>query len=72
MGAFLVPRPLLHRELRRSIALSLPLLDRGEDQPVLRAASDPVRGEELLFDLFVVRTIETDRVSLEERLQRLC
>ena len=52
MGALLVPRPLLHRELvRRSIALSLPLLDRGEDQPVLRAAGDPVRVEELLFDL---------------------
>ena len=52
MGALLVPRPLLHRELvRRSIALSLPLLDRGEDQPVLRAAGGPVRVEELLFDL---------------------
>ena len=52
MGALLVPRALLHRELvRRSIALSLPLLDRGEDQPVLRATGDPARVEELLLDL---------------------
>jgi hypothetical protein len=52
MGALLVPRGLLHRELvRRAIALGLPLCDAGEDQPVLRAAADPVRIEELLFDL---------------------
>ena len=52
MGALLAPRPLLHRELvRRAIALSLPLLDAGEDQPVLRAGGDPNRSEELLLDL---------------------
>jgi IrrE N-terminal-like domain len=52
MGALLAPRALLHRELvRRAIALSLPLRDTGEDQPVLRAAGDPIRVEQLLFDL---------------------
>jgi hypothetical protein len=52
MGALLAPRPLLHRELvRRSIALGLPLRDAGEDQPVLRGDSDPIRVEDLLFEL---------------------
>jgi Zn-dependent peptidase ImmA (M78 family) len=52
MGALLAPRALLHRELvRRAIALRLPLRDTGENQPVLRAAGDPIRIEELLFDL---------------------
>ena len=52
MGALLAPRAPLHRELvRRAIALSLPLRDAGEDQPVLCKAGDPVRVEELLFDL---------------------
>ena len=52
MGALLAPRALLHRELvRRAIGLSLPLRDAGEDQPVLGKAGDPMRIEELLFDL---------------------
>jgi hypothetical protein len=52
MGALLAPRALLHRELiRRAIALSLPLRDTGEDQPVLHATGDPMRVEQLLFDL---------------------
>lgn len=52
MGALLAPRSLLHRELvRRAIGLRLPLLDAGEDQPVLRAGGDQHRVEELLFDL---------------------
>ena len=52
MGALLAPRPLLQRELvRRAIALKLPLVDVGEDQPVLRAKADPMRVEELLLDL---------------------
>lgn len=52
MGALLAPRALLQRELvRRAIALKLPLVDVGEDQPVLRAKADPMRVEELLLDL---------------------
>jgi hypothetical protein len=52
MAALLTPRVLLQRELlRRAIAHSLPLRDAGEDQPVLSAAGDPARIEELLFDL---------------------
>lgn len=52
MGALLAPRALLHRELvRRAISLKLPLVDVGEDQPVLRARADPMRVEELLLDL---------------------
>lgn len=52
MGALLAPRALLHRELvRRAIALSLPLRDAGEDQPVLRVTGDPMRVEQLLLDL---------------------
>ena len=52
MGALLAPRALLHRELlRRAIALKLPLVDVGEDHPVLRAKADPMRVEELLLDL---------------------
>jgi len=52
MGALLAPRTLLHRELvRRAISLKLPLVDVGEDQPVLRARADPMRVEELLLDL---------------------
>jgi hypothetical protein len=52
MGALLAPRALLHRELvRRAIVLGLPLRDVGEHHPVLRTDGDPVRVEELLFDL---------------------
>ena len=52
MGALLAPRALLHRELvRRAISLKLPLVDVGEDQPVLRSKADPMRVEELLLDL---------------------
>jgi len=52
MGALLAPRAPLHRELvRRAIVLGLPLRDAGEDHPVLRAEGDPVRVDELLFDL---------------------
>ena len=52
MAALLTPRVLLQRELlRRAIAHSLPLRDAGEDHPVLSAAGDPARVEELLFDL---------------------
>lgn len=52
MGALLAPRALLHRELvSRAISLKLPLVDVGEDQPVLRAKADPMRVEELLLDL---------------------
>ena len=52
MAALLTPRVLLQRELlRRAIALGLPLRDAGEDHPVLSAAGDPMRVEELLLDL---------------------
>lgn len=52
MGALLVPRLLLHRELvRHSIALGLALRDAGESQPVLDKKSDPSRVEGLLIDL---------------------
>jgi len=52
MGALLAPRSLLHRELvRRAIALGLPLHNVDDDQPVLRRRADPIRVEELLFDL---------------------
>ena len=34
-----------------AIALSLPLRDAGEDQPVLRVTGDPMRVEQLLLDL---------------------
>ncbi|MGB6538631.1 MAG: hypothetical protein WBF58_22030 [Xanthobacteraceae bacterium] len=52
MGGFLTPRSSLQAELvRRAISLQLPLRDAGEDQPVLRADGDPVRVEQLLFDL---------------------
>jgi len=52
MGALLVPRLLLHRELiRHSIALGLALRDAGESQPVLDKKSDPSRVEGLLVDL---------------------
>lgn len=52
MGGFLTPRASLHAELvRRAISLQLPLRDGGADHPVLRADGDPVRIEQLLFDL---------------------
>lgn len=52
MAALLTPRALLQRELiRRAIALGLPVRDTGEDHPVLSAAGDPIRVEELLFEL---------------------
>jgi len=52
MGAFLVPRALLHRELvRQCIQLSLALVDGGEVHPVLRAKPDPIRTDVLLMNL---------------------
>jgi hypothetical protein len=52
MAALLLPRGILHRELvRRAIALGLSLRDSGEDHPVLHGKGDPLRMEELLFDL---------------------
>lgn len=52
MGALLVPRSVLQRELvRRSVASGLPLFDVGESEPVLRRRSDPSRIEGLLIDL---------------------
>jgi len=52
MGALLAPRGLLQRELvRRAIAFGLPLIDAGEDQPVLRSGCDSLRTEQMLLDL---------------------
>ena len=52
MGALLVPRDLLHRELlRRAISLGLPLVGAGVGDPVLRHGGDPDRVEELHLDL---------------------
>jgi Zn-dependent peptidase ImmA (M78 family) len=52
MGALLVPRSVLQRELvRHSVASGLPLFDAGESEPVLRRRSDPSRIEGLLIDL---------------------
>lgn len=52
MGSLLAPRALLHRELvRLAVTLGLPLVDAGEDQPVLRCDADPFRVEQLLLDL---------------------
>jgi hypothetical protein len=52
MGALLVPRSVLQRELvRHSVASGLALFDAGESEPVLRRRSDPSRIEGLLIDL---------------------
>ena len=52
MGALLAPRPMMQRELvRHAIMLGLSLRDAGEEHPVLRAAGDPHRVEQLLLDL---------------------
>jgi hypothetical protein len=52
MGALLVPRSVLQRELvRHSVASGLALFDAGESEPVLRKRSDPSRIEGLLIDL---------------------
>lgn len=52
MGALLVPRSVLQRELvRRSVASGVALFDVGESEPVLRRRSDPCRMEGLLIDL---------------------
>ena len=52
MGALLVPRAVLQRELvRHSITAGLALFDAGESEPVLRKRSDPSRIEGLLIDL---------------------
>ena len=52
MGALLVPRSVLQREMvRHSVASGLALFDAGESEPVLRRRSDPSRIEGLLIDL---------------------
>jgi hypothetical protein len=52
MGALLVPRSVLQRELvRHSVASGLALFDAGESEPVIRKTSDPSRIEGLLIDL---------------------
>lgn len=52
MGALLVPRSVLQRELvRHSVVSGLALFDAGESEPVLRRRSDPSRIEGLLIDL---------------------
>ena len=52
MGALLVPRALLQRELvRRALAFGLALRDIGRGLPVLRKTCDPHRIEGLLIDL---------------------
>jgi len=52
MGALLVPRELLHRELvRGSIGLGLRLRDRGGREPVLAGFFDFARFEGLLIEL---------------------
>jgi hypothetical protein len=37
--------------VRRSISLDLPLYDAGGGELVIRASGDPIRIDELLFDL---------------------
>jgi hypothetical protein len=52
MGGFVTPQASLHAELvRRAISLQLPLHDAGEHHPILHAGGDPLRVEQLLFDL---------------------
>jgi hypothetical protein len=52
MGALLVPRALLQRELvRRAVAFGVALRDVGGGLPVLRKICDPLRIEGLLIDL---------------------
>jgi hypothetical protein len=52
MGALLVPRTLLQRELvRRAVAFGLALRDTGRGLPALRNTCDPHRIEGLLIDL---------------------
>lgn len=71
MGALLVPRELLHRELvRRSISLGLTLRDRGGSEPVLDKFFDLARFDQLLIELGERFGVSAE--FIECRLKRYC